>query len=109
MRTTVNRMAATAVVFLLATGPALLHGGTANAQGDPQYPMLEKVSESVIQKYQTTPCQELARQHQNPPSPSAIEKRVVEMLGADPKLRAEFFNRVGGAILNKMFECGLIP
>ena len=109
MRTTVNRMAATAVVFLLATGPALLHAGPASAQGSTQYPMLDKVSENVIQKYKTTPCAQLAQRSQNPPPKSPIEQRAVEMLGADPKLRAEFFRRVGGAILNKMFECGLIP
>ena len=34
---------------------------------------------------------------------------MVQMLGGDPKLRAEFFRRVGGPILDKMFECGLIP
>ena len=109
MRTPVNGMVATAAVLLLATGLAPLQGGTASAQGNPQYPMLDKVSESVIQKYKTTPCQQLAQAQQNRPPQSPMEKRAVEMLGADPKLRAEFFNRVGGAILDKLFECGMIP
>ena len=104
-----NRVIATAVVVHLATGLSLLRGGTASAQGNPQYPMLDKVSESVIQKYKTTSCQELAQRSQNPPPQSPIEKRVVELLGADPNLRAEFFRRVGGSILDKMFVCGLIP
>ena len=109
MRTTVNRMAVTAVVFLLATGAAPLLGGTAGAQGNPQYPMLDPVSNAVIQKYKTTSCKDLAQHHQNPPPKSPMEQRMVQMLGADPKLRAEFFSRVAGAIVDKMFECGLIP
>ena len=107
MITTVIRIASTAVALPLVTGLALLQGGIASAQGS-QYPMLDKVSENVIQKYRTTPCQELAQRRQNPPQ-SAIEKRAVEMLAADPKLRAEFFSRVGGAVLDKLFTCGLIP
>ena len=109
MSTTVNRIAATAIVFNLAAGLALLHGGTASAQGNPQYPMLDKVSESVIQKYKTTPCAQLAQREKNPPPKSPMEQRAVELLGADPKLRAEFFNKVGGAILDKLFVCGMIP
>ena len=105
----VNRIAATAIVFSLAAGLALLHGGSASAQGNPQYPMLDKVSENVIQKYKTTPCAQLAQREKNPPPKSPIEQRAVEMLGADPKLRAAFFQQVGGAILDKMFACGLIP
>ena len=109
MNTTVNRIAVTAVVLHLATGLALLHAGAAGAQGNPQYPMLDEVSQGFIQKYRTTTCQELAQRHQNPPAPSPTEQRIVQMLGADPALRAEFFRRVGGAILDKMFVCGLIP
>ena len=109
MSTTANRIAATAVVFNLAAGLALLHCGSASAQGNPQYPMLDMVSESVIQKYKTTPCAQLAQREKNPPPKSPMEQRAVELLGADPKLRAEFFNRVGGAILDKLFVCGMMP
>ena len=109
MSLTVNRIAAVAMAVNLATGLALLHGGSASAQGNPQYPMLDKISENVIQKYKTTPCAQRAEREKNPPPKSPIEQRAVEMLGADPKLRAAFFQQVGGAILDKMFECGLIP
>ena len=108
MTTTVIRIASTAIALHLMTGLALLPGGIASAQ-ESRYPMLDKVSENVINKYKTTPCQELAQRRQNPPPQSAIEKRAVELLAADPKLRAEFFSRVGGAVLDKMFACGLIP
>jgi hypothetical protein len=31
------------------------------------------------------------------------------MLKGDPAMRTEFINRVAAPIVNKMFECGLIP
>jgi hypothetical protein len=34
---------------------------------------------------------------------------VIGLLKSDPAMRTEFFNRVSGPIVNKMFECGMIP
>ena len=107
MSTTVHRIVTSAVGVCLFAGLALL-GGTASAQQNQQYPMLDTISQNVINKYKATTCKELAQRRQNPPPPTPMEKRAAELLGADPKLRAEFFSRVGGTILDKMFECGLI-
>ena len=41
----------------------LLYVGIATAQ---QYPLMEKVAQKVIQKYQSSSCQELARQRAHP-------------------------------------------
>jgi ABC-type Fe2+-enterobactin transport system substrate-binding protein len=81
---------------------------TASAQ---QYPMLDRVAERVVQKYQTSSCQELAVQRQHPPTGrrEQAEQRVIQMLHQDPQMRQEFLNRVAAPIANKMFECGMIP
>ena len=44
--------------YLLALVPLLLHVGMASAQGS--YPIMEQVAQKVIQKYQTSSCQQLA-------------------------------------------------
>ena len=40
---------------------------------------------------------------------SAEEQRVMQFLREDPQMRTAFFNKVSGPIVNKMFECGMIP
>jgi hypothetical protein len=94
--------------YLFAVAFVLLHIGIARAQ---QYPILDKVAEKVVQKYQTSSCQQLAMQKSHPPTgkKAQIEQRVVEMLHNDPQMRAEFLNRVAAPIANKLFECGMIP
>ena len=34
---------------------------------------------------------------------------VMQFLREDPQMRTNFFNKVSGPIVNKMFECGMIP
>ncbi len=85
----------------------LLGGAIAvSAQGN-RYPMLDMLSQKVIQKYQTSTCQQLAANKAAPPSD--MERRAVELLRQDPQLREQFLNKVAAPIVNKLFECGLIP
>ena len=85
----------------------LLGGAVAvSAQGN-RYPMLDMLSQKVIQKYQTSTCQQLAANKAAPPTD--MEKRAVELLRQDPQLREQFLNKVAAPIVNKLFECGLIP
>jgi hypothetical protein len=95
--------------YLLALVPLLLHIGIASAQE--AYPIMEKVAERVIQKYQTSSCEQLAMQKNHPPTGerAEIEHRVIEMLRNDPQMRTAFLNRVAAPIANKLFECGMIP
>jgi len=72
-----------------------------------QYPMLDKVADKVIQKYQQASCEQLAAQKQQPKS--AQEQQVVQMLRNDPDRRAAFINKIAAPVANKMFECGMIP
>jgi hypothetical protein len=45
--------------------PVLLTVGLASAQES--YPIMEMVAQKVIEKYQTSSCQDLARQKSQPP------------------------------------------
>jgi len=95
--------------YLFVLVPLLLHIGIARAQES--YPIMEKVAEKVIQKYQTSSCKDLAKQKgQRPTGQKAqIEQRVMELLRNDPQMRTAFLNRVAAPIANKLFECGMIP
>jgi len=90
----------------VATG-TLITAGVAYAQ----FPIMDKVADKVIQKYQTSSCQQLWQekaQGQGQPKPE-MEQRVVQMLQQDPQMRQAFFAKVSAPIVNKMFECGMIP
>jgi hypothetical protein len=94
---------------LLALVSVLLHVGLASAQES--FPIMEKVAQKVIEKYQTSSCQQLAQQKSQPPTgqKAQIEQRAIQLLRNDPQMRTEFLNRVAAPIANKLFECGMIP
>jgi hypothetical protein len=95
--------------FLLALVSVLLPVGLASAQES--YPIMERVAQKVIEKYQTSSCQQLAQQKKQPPTgqKAQMEQRAIQILRNDPQMRTEFLNRVAGPIANKLFECGMIP
>ncbi len=94
-------MSKTSVLF--AALAATLVAGSAHAQ----YPILDAVANRVIDKYQSSSCEQLWQKKSEPKS--AEEQRVIQFLREDPQRRTEFFNKVSGPIVNKMFECGMIP
>lgn len=87
----------------------LLPVGIASAQ--PQYPIMEKIAQKVIQKYQTSSCQQLAQEKSHPPTgqQAQMEQRAIQALRNDPQMRTAFINQVAAPIANKLFECGMIP
>ena len=89
--------------------PVLLHVGLARAQES--FPIMEKVAQKVIEKYQTSSCQQLAQQKSQPPTgqKAQVEQRALQLLRDDPQMRTAFLNRVAAPIANKLFECGMIP
>ena len=92
---------------MLIVAAASLFAGVAHAQ----YPIMDAVADKVIQKYQTSTCEQLWQekaQKQGQPKPER-EQRAIEMLRNDPQMRAAFFNKISAPIVNKMFECGMIP
>ena len=94
--------------FLFALVPVLLAVGIASAQ---DYPLMEAIAKKVIEKYQTSSCQDLAKQKSQPPTgqQAQMEQRAVQALRNDPQMRTAFLNRVAAPIANKLFDCGMIP
>jgi hypothetical protein len=82
---------------------ALCVAGLAGGQGR----ILDMVAQKVIGKYQSASCEQLWQQKGQPKSPE--EQRAVQFLRNDPQARTAFINQVAGPIVNKMFECGMIP
>ena len=98
---------AVALLFLLTLAISVPSANTQQSQ----YPVLDKVAQKVIDKYQTSSCEDLKAQKEQPPDPqqAAMKQKVVGMLKSDPKMRERFLNQVAAPIANKMFECGMIP
>ena len=93
---------------LLASVALVLQVGIASAQ---QYPLMEKIAGGIIQKYQSSSCEQLWQekaQKQGKPK-SEMEQKAIGMLRNDPQMRGEFINRIAAPIANKMFECGMVP
>jgi hypothetical protein len=74
-----------------------------------QHPILDQVAHKVIQKYQTSSCQQLWAEREQKAPPSPQEQKAVQFLKSDPQMRTLFLNKVSAPIANKMFECGMIP
>ena len=87
----------------------LLRPSHAIAQPQQQYPIMDKVAAKVIAKYQNSTCNDLYQQKSQKAPPSAEEKKAIEFLHNDPKMRAAFIDKIAAPIANKLFECGLIP
>ena len=79
-----------------------------NAQ---DFPIMDKIADKVIQKYQTSTCEQLWQeraQKGKAPKPQ-MEQEALQMLKSDAQMRSAFINKVAAPIANKMFECGMIP
>ena len=90
--------------FWLIAVVASLAAGIAYAQ----YPILDMVAGKVIQKYQSSSCEQLWQKKGEPKSPE--EQRIIGLLQERP---ADAYRRSSTRsprpIANKMFECGMIP
>ena len=87
----------------VALALALLFVGIAGAQ----FPIMDMIANNVIQKYQQANCEQLWQEKGKPKT--AQEQELIKMLHADPQMRTTFLNKVAGPIVNKMFECSMIP
>ena len=81
----------------------------ARAQAQDQHPILDKVAQKVIQKYQTSTCEQLWVKKSEKAPPSAEEQKAIAFLKSNPEMRTLFINKVAAPIANRMFECGMIP
>ena len=81
----------------------LIVGGAVAAQGM----LVDAAADKVIKKYQAATCDQLKAQKAEPPSEK--EKIALDLLRDDPKARVAFVNKIAAPVLNKMFECSMIP
>ena len=99
-----NNMRMKLCLCLVALGSAILvFSGAANAQ----YPILDRIAQKVIGKYQQSSCEQLWEKRGQPPSEQ--ERRAIQFMRNNPDMQTYFLNQVAGPIANKMFQCGLIP
>jgi len=90
---------------LFALALALLYVTVAVAQ----HPVLDAVANKVVQKYQTSTCQQLMQQKAQKQPPSPGEQKAMEMLRTDPEMRHEFVSIVADPVVDKLIQCGMIP
>lgn len=82
---------------------ALIVAGAAAAQGM----LLDFAADRVIQKYQTSTCEQLKAQKDEPKSEK--EKLAIDFLRNDSQARVAFIDKIAAPVANKMFECGMFP
>ena len=99
-------MRKTAIVMSLG---CVLLAGILRIEGQDQHPILDQVANKVIQKYQTSTCQQLWAERAQKAPPTPAEQKAIQFLKNDPQMRTLFLNKVAAPIANKMFECGMIP
>ncbi len=82
---------------------ALIVAGAVAAQGM----LLDFAADKVIKKYQDATCDQLKAMKKEPPTEK--EKMAVEFLRNDSQARVAFIDKIAAPVLNKMFECDMIP
>ncbi len=65
------------------------------------------VADKVIDKYQSSTCEQLWQLKEKPKTDE--EKNLIEILKDDPQMRTAFIDKIAGPVVNKMFQCGMIP
>ncbi len=90
-------------IAVIAALLPLLFAGVAAAQ----FPILDMMAGRVVQKYQQANCEQLWEQRGKPKT--AEEQDIIKMLRDDPQARTAFINKIAAPVVNKMFECGMIP
>jgi hypothetical protein len=97
-------MRKSSIFIVIAFAFVLLSFGITSAE---DYPIMDMVANNVIQKYQNATCEQLWKQKSEPKSPR--EQEIIQLLKSDPQMRTAFIDKVAAPIVNKMFECGMIP
>ena len=95
---------------ILAAVVVMMGIGATGAQAG-QFPMADMVAQTLVMKNQNSTCEQLWQermQKQGQPK-SPREQEALQMLRSNPAMRAEFLNIIAAPIVNKMFECGMIP
>jgi hypothetical protein len=57
--------------------------------------------------FTTSTCGELKAMKAEPPSEK--EKMAIDFLHSDAQARQDFIDKIAPVVMNKLFECGMIP
>jgi hypothetical protein len=82
---------------------ALIGAGAVAAQGM----LLDYAADKVIAKYQSSTCDQLKALKDEPLDEK--KKMAIDFLRNDSQARLAFIDKVAAPVVNKMFECGMIP
>lgn len=107
MYKSLNRV--TASLALLSVLALSAYSKKTQTQAPQHYPIVDAVAEKIVQKYQASTCEQLWEKRSQKAPPKPEEQRAIQLLRNDPQMRAEFINKVAPPVVNKMFECGMIP
>ena len=91
------------LLVVMSVSAVIVAGGAAAQTGM----LLDFAADQMVQKFQKSSCAELKAQKNTPPTDK--EKEAAEFLRNDAQARAVFVKKVAAPVLNKMFECGMIP
>jgi hypothetical protein len=69
--------------------------------------LVDAAADKVIKKFEAATCDELKAQRKE--QPSEKEKIALDLLRDDPKARVAFIDKIAAPVLNKLFECSIIP
>ena len=95
MRKPVSAVTAIAAL-IVAAGASAQSGGM----------LLDYAADQMVQKFQTSTCEQLKAAKAAPQTEKAKEAK--EFLQNDAQAREAFVKKVAAPVLNKMFECGMI-
>jgi hypothetical protein len=82
---------------------AVIVAGAVAAQGM----LVGAAADRVIKKFKAATCDQLKAQKDEPPTEE--KKIAIDLLRDDPKARVAFVDKIAAPVLNKMFECNMIP
>jgi hypothetical protein len=82
---------------------AVIVAGAVVAQGM----LVDAAADRVIKKFEAATCEQLKVQKDEPPTEE--KKIAMDLLRDDPKARVAFVDKIAAPVLNKMFECSMIP
>jgi hypothetical protein len=85
----------------------LSRSASVHAQG--QYPLMDDVAQKIVQKYQSSTCEQLWVKKSAHAPPTMEETRIVTFLHDDQNMRLAFMKIVAPPVVTKLFDCGLIP
>jgi hypothetical protein len=73
--------------------------------------LVDFAADQMIARFQSSSCEELKADKEKPKTDQEMAKAQAakQFLQNDAQARASFVDKVAAPVLNKMFECGMLP